>query len=182
MGANLSYRTHGDHFLFDVRRPGVAENRHRTHAALGAVRASRGVGSRASATVGVEAGADWVRSSNLGNHSTSRVSAFGEWRHVLNTNTQLDASLRVDHYTEFGTAWNPGLGIGWWPVPTVRLRASTGRAFRVPTFTERFYSDPANWARPEVGPEAAWAGEGGADLFLSQNWTASADDLRPTRP
>jgi iron complex outermembrane receptor protein len=191
MGANLSYRTHGDHFLFDVRRPGVAENRHRTHAALGAVRASRGVSSRASATVGVEAGADWVRSSNLGNHSTSRVSAFGEWRQVLNANTQLDASLRVDHYTEFGTAWNPGVGIGWWPVPTVRLRASTGRAFRVPTYTERFYSDPANWARPEVGPEAAWAGEGGADLFLSQNWTASAtifgrldhdviDWLRPT--
>ena len=78
--------------------------------------------------------------------STSRVSAFGEWRHVLNANTQLDASLRVDHYTEFGTAWNPGVGIGWWPVPTVRLRVSTGRAFRVPTYTERFYSDPANWA------------------------------------
>ena len=44
----------------------------------------------------------------------------------------------------------------------------------MPTFTERFYSDPANWARAEVGPEAAWASEGGADLFLSQNWTASA--------
>jgi iron complex outermembrane receptor protein len=55
----------------------------------------------------------------------------------------------------------------------VRLRASTGRAFRVPTFTERFYSDPANWARPEVGPEAAWAGEAGADLILSESWTLS---------
>ena len=160
-------------------------------AALAALRASRGISSRASASVGVEVGADWVRSSNLGNHSTRRASAFGEWRHALNANTQVDASVRVDHYTEFGTAWNPGLGIGWWPIPTVRLRASTGRAFRVPTFTERFYSDPANWARPEVGPEAAWAGEGGADLFLSQNWMASAtifgrldhdviDWLRPT--
>ena len=65
------------------------------------------------------------------------------------------------------------MGVGWWPVPTVRLRASTGRAFRVPTFTERFYSDPANWARPEVGPEAAWAGEAGADLILSESWTLS---------
>ncbi|HEY5617932.1 MAG TPA: TonB-dependent receptor [Vicinamibacterales bacterium] len=174
LGLNLSYRTHGDHFLYDVRRPGVAENRHRSHAALGAVRASRGVGNRASLTAGVEAGADWVRSSNLGNHSTRRASAFGEWRHALSMNTQVDASMRVDHYTEFGTAWNPALGIGWWPQPTVRLRASTGRAFRVPTFTERFYSDPANWARAEVGPEAAWAGEGGADLILSESWTASA--------
>jgi iron complex outermembrane recepter protein len=174
LDTNLSYRTHGDHFLFDVRRPGVAENRHRTHAALGSVRGSRGIGGSASLTAGIEAGADWVRSSNLGNHATTRASAFGEWRYAVNANTQVDASLRVDRYTEFGTAWNPALGVGWWPVPTVRLRASTGRAFRVPTFTERFYSDPANWARAEVGPEAAWAGEGGADVVLSESWTVSA--------
>jgi iron complex outermembrane receptor protein len=171
---NLSYRTHGDHFLYDVLRPGVAENRHRTHAVLGVVRASRGVGNRASFTAGAEAGADWVRSTNLGNHQTKRVSAFGEWRHAVNANTQFDASLRVDRYTEFGTAWSPAIGIGWWPAASVRLRGSTSRAFRVPTFTERFYSDPANWARPEVGPEAAWASEGGADLILSQGWMLSA--------
>jgi iron complex outermembrane receptor protein len=40
----------------------------------------------------------------------------------------------------------------------------------VPTFTERYYSDPANVARAEVGPETAWAGEGGADLFLGSGW------------
>ena len=174
VGLSLSYRTHGDHFLFNVRTPGVAENRHRTHATLAGVRGSRAVGSRGSVTAGLETGADWVRSSNLGNHSTTRASGFGEWRYAVNPDTQVDASVRVDRYTEFGTAWSPSVGVGWWPVPTIRLRASTGRAFRVPTFTERFYSDPANWARPEVGPEAAWAGEGGVDLALSESWTASA--------
>ncbi|MGH9256103.1 MAG: TonB-dependent receptor plug domain-containing protein [Vicinamibacterales bacterium] len=191
LGGNLSYRTHGDHFLFDVRRPGIAENRHRTHSVLGVVRASRGVGNRASVTAGAEGGTDWVRSSNLGNHVTRRASAFGEWRHAVSESTQVDASVRVDRYTEFGTAWSPALGIGYWPVPAVRLRASTGRAFRVPTYTERFYSDPANWARADVGPETAWAGEGGADLFLSGGWMVSTtlfgrldhdviDWLRPT--
>ena len=47
-GATGSYRTHGDHFLFDVRRPGVSENRHRTHACSAALRGSRAVGSRGS--------------------------------------------------------------------------------------------------------------------------------------
>lgn len=174
VGSNLSYRTHGDHFLFDVRRPGVAENRHRTHAVLGAVRASHGIGDGGSLTAGIEAGGDWIRSSNLGDHVTRRASAFGEWRYAVAANTQLDASIRVDRYTEFGTAWSPAAGVGWWPAPRVRLRASTGRAFRVPTFTERFYSDPANWARPEVGPETAWAGDAGADLVLSDEWTLAA--------
>jgi iron complex outermembrane receptor protein len=172
--ANASYRTHGDHFIFDVRRPGVSENRHRSHAALGAMRGSRGVGDRASVTAGVEGGSDWIRSTNLGNHETRRISGFTEWRYAPAGNVQLDASLRIDRYTEFGTAWSPSLGAGWWPSQAVRLRASAGRAFRVPAFTERYYSDPANLARPDVGAEHAWAGESGIDIYPSDGWTVAA--------
>jgi iron complex outermembrane receptor protein len=174
IGGDVSYRTHGDHFLFDVRRPGVSENRHRTHATRGSLKASREVGAATIITAGVEAGADWIRSTNLGDHSTTRVSGFGEWRRSLGQQVQLDASVRVDRYTEFGTAWSPAAGIGWWPSSFVHVRASVGRAFRVPTFTERYYQDPANWARSEVGPETAWAGETGADLFLSNGWMVGA--------
>lgn len=173
LGSTLSYRTHGDHFLWDVRRPGFAENRHRSHAGLAALRMSRGVGGAGSVAAGIEGGADWIRSSNLGNHSTRRASAFGEWRHTLGEAVQLDAGIRVDRYSEFGTAWSPSAGIGWWPSATLRLRASTGRAFRVPTFTERFYSDPAHLARREVGAETAWAGETGADIYVSDQWMIS---------
>jgi iron complex outermembrane receptor protein len=171
---NASYRTHGDHFLFDVRRPGVSENRHRTHALLGGVSASTGIGARGSITVGLEGGSDWVRSSNLGDHETRRVSGFSEWRYAPATEVQLDASLRVDRYREFGTSWSPSLGAAWWPSPLVRVRGSAGRAFRVPTFTERYYSDPANWARPEVTAEHAWAGEAGVDVFPASEWMVTA--------
>ena len=168
-----SYRTHGDHFLFDVRRPGVAENRHRTHAAIGSLRASRSVAGRASVAAGAELGADWIRSSNLGDHTTRRVSAFAEWRQAVGTTVQFDTSVRVDRYTEFGNAVSPSIGAAWWPASNVRVRASSGRAFRVPTFTERYYSDPANWARPEVGAESSWGGESGVDLFMPAGWQVS---------
>ena len=170
VGGNASYRTHGDWFLFNVRAPGVP-NRHRTHATLAAVRASRSLSAGTSLTGGVEGGSDWIHSSNLGDHTTRRISGFGEWRQAMGTRTQLDASLRVDRYTEFGTAWSPSAGVGWWPSSVVRLRASAGRAFRVPTFTERYYSDPAHWARPEVHAESAWAGETGADVYLANGFT-----------
>jgi len=173
-GATGSYRTHGDHFLYDVSRPGVSENRHRTHAAIATLRASRSVGDRGSVTAGVEGGADWVRSTNLGDRDTRRVSGFAEWRYAPAVSTQVDAGIRVDRYTEFGTAWSPSLGIGWWPSDLVRLRASGGRAFRVPTFTERYYSDPANFARPEVHEETAWAEEAGVDWLPADGWMASA--------
>ena len=61
----------------------------------------------------------------------------------------------------------------------------------MPTFTERYYSDPANLAREDVGPETSWAEEVGADVILRGGWllqtsvfTRQDDDvidwLRPT--
>jgi iron complex outermembrane receptor protein len=189
--ASASYRTHGDHFLFNQLQPQLSDNRHRTHAVLGAVSGARRVGSVGTLTVGIEGGGDWIRSTNLGDHSTARVSGFSEWRQEIGTRTQIDGTMRVDRYNEFGTSWSPSAGIGWWPSSMVRLRASAGHAFRVPTFTERYYSDPANLAREEVGPEQAWAGEGGADVLVPGGWILQAtffaradedviDWLRPT--
>jgi outer membrane cobalamin receptor len=170
---SASYRTHGDRFLFNQERPQLSDNRHRTHAALATMAATRSFGA-ASLTLGADGGGEWIRSTNLGNHDVARISGFGEWRQAFGRRAQLDASLRVDRYSEFGASVNPSVGIGWWASGALRLRASAGRAFRVPTFTERFYSDPANLARPEVGPETAWAGEAGADLFLGERWQVDA--------
>lgn len=171
MDGLASYRTHGDRFLWDVRRPGVSENRHRTQATVASVKASRAFNHGASVAAGLEGGADWIRSNNLGNRSTRRVSAFGEWRQAAGAATQVDASLRLDRYTEFGTAWSPSVGIGWRTSSRTRVRATAGRAFRVPTFTERYYSDPANWARPDLRAETAWAADSGLDVFLENGLT-----------
>jgi iron complex outermembrane receptor protein len=191
LAVNGAYRTHGDRFLFNRERPTLSDNRHRTHALLASMTAARPVGSGGSLTAGLDGGFDVIRSTNLGDHDVSRVSAFGEWRQEIAARIQLDATLRVDGYTEFGASWSPSLGMGWALSDVVRLRASVGRAFRVPTFTERYYSDPANLARPEVGPEHAWAAEAGADVVLPRGWIVQgtvfgrADDdvidwLRPT--
>jgi iron complex outermembrane receptor protein len=189
--ADASYRTHGDHFVFDERTPALSDNTHRTHTVLGAVKATRTVRGNGSLTVGVEGGGDWIRSTTLGDHAVRRISGFGEWRQAVTSRVQVDASFRADRYSEFGAAWSPSVGVGWWATPKLRLRASTGRAFRVPTFTERYYSDPANLASPDVVPETAWAGEGGADAFLGNGRLVQAtvfgradsdviDWLRPT--
>jgi len=168
INGQASYRTHGDRFVFNQTMPALSDNRHRTHAALASVSGSRSVAGGA-LTLGIEGGGDWIRSTNLGDHATSRVSGFGEWRQVV-SGVQLESALRVDSYNEFGTSWNPSVGAGWWASQSVRFRGSVARAFRVPTFTERYYSDPANLAREEVGPETSWAEEGGADILLPGGW------------
>jgi iron complex outermembrane receptor protein len=168
---DASYRTHGDEFQFT---PGSASSVHRTHEALGALSATRGVAHGGTVTVGGDGGGTWIRSNNLGDHTVQRVSGFGEWRQPAGARTQFDASLRVDRYSEFGSSWSPAAGVSWWAARRVRLRASGGRAFRVPTFTERYYSDRNHLARPDVGPEHSWAGEGGVDWFPAGAWLVQA--------
>jgi iron complex outermembrane receptor protein len=164
-----SYRTHGDRFVFNQTNPALSDNRHRTHAMLASASGSRPVADLGSLTVGLEGGGDWIRSTNLGDHETARISGYGEWRQQVSA-VQLEGLLRVDHYDEFGTSWNPSFGAGWWATSSIRFRGSVARAFRVPTFTERYYSDPANLARDDVGPEKAWAEEAGADILMGRGW------------
>jgi iron complex outermembrane receptor protein len=159
------YRTHGDRFIFNELVPALSDNQHRTHAVTGRAISSRRVG-RATIAVGGEAGGDWIRSSNLGDHALGRGGGFAEWRQPLGSRVQLAGALRVDGYSEFGTAWDPSAGVSAWLTDRVRVRGSVGRAFRVPTFTERYYSDPANLARPDVQPEHTWAADAGVDLVL----------------
>ena len=52
--------------------------------------------------------------------------------------------------------------------PVLKFRASASRAFRVPTYTDLYYSDPANQGNPHLLPEHAWTYESGLD------WTPSS--------
>ena len=161
------YRTHGDHFLYDLNRPGVAENFHRTHAASVALRGSRTFGTRSRVSAGAEMGGDWIASSNLGSRSFARGSTFVELQQGLSEWLILYPGLRYDAYSGFGDAWSPSVAARVSLASSVSLRASTGHAFRVPSFTELFYRDPNHHASSELTPERGWSIEGGVDWTVT---------------
>ncbi|MGH9308808.1 MAG: TonB-dependent receptor plug domain-containing protein, partial [Vicinamibacterales bacterium] len=169
LSTRLSYRTHGDHFRWDVNRPGFAENRHRTHSATAGATFRTG-SARNWTSIGAEAGMDWVRSNNLGDRDFGRAGAFVEVQRALGDRTTVHPALRYDRYSSFGGSWSPSLAAVVSLRPGLRARASAGRAFRVPTFTERYYRDPAHLARAELAPEHAWGVEGGVD-WTAGGWT-----------
>jgi iron complex outermembrane recepter protein len=51
---------------------------------------------------------------------------------------EIQAAGRIDHYSDFGTAFSPKLAIRFEPTSGVLLRASTGRGFRAPSLNELF--------------------------------------------
>ncbi len=167
------YRTHGDRFLYDIRTPGLYENRHRTHA-VGVRMKSQWVFSNAfSLSIGGEGGADFIASSNLGDHSFARASLFGELQWQPASTAAVYSGMRYDRYTDFGGSLSPSISGSWWVVPRLRLRSSLAHAFRIPTFTELYYRDPNNEATPTLKPESAWSLDAGGDFLPAQNWLGS---------
>ena len=55
----------------------------------------------------------------------------------------------------------------------LKLRSSGGYGFRIPTYTDLYYSDPTSIGNPNLKPESAWSGEGGADWAPSSRLSLS---------
>lgn len=168
-----TWKNHGDHFRWDVNRPGFAENRHRTNA--GEIVASvsrRDAGGRA-ITFGASGGADMVRSNNLGNHDFSRTSAFTEIQAPLTSRVLVQAGARLDYYSTFGSELSPSFSGVFATAGGWRLRAAASRAFRVPTFTELYYSDPNNMGNAALAPERGWSVDAGIE-YARGGWSFAA--------
>ena len=56
---------------------------------------------------------------------------------------------------------SPAFAAGVWLKPGLKLKGSVSRAFRLPSYTDLYYHDPANLGNPDLRPERAWDFEGG---------------------
>jgi outer membrane cobalamin receptor len=173
MTADGSYRTHGDRFIYDERNPALSQNTHRSHALAANARWHSALSGTTSMSLAAGGGRETIRSSNLGDHDFTRGSLAAEIRQSLGSRAVLHPGLRVDTYSGFGTSWSPSMSISGWPAAHLKLRGSAGHAFRVPTFTELFYTDPNHQGAGSLRPETAWAADAGADVFYGP-WVASA--------
>lgn len=169
----VSVRRHDDDFMLKRDDPSFYENVHHSWQA-GAELVGRWNAPRAHLAWGAEGYRDILRSTSLGDRQESRAAAFAELSAGRVGRAVLTAGLREDWHSRYGSFLAPSLAGAVWASPALRFRASAGRAFRAPTWTDRYYADPANVGNPELRPEHAWAGEAGADLVARSGARLSA--------
>ena len=160
----LSFRRHADDFVLRRDDPSFFRNRHTTDQVGGKVSARYAPGPRVRLAAGAEAFHDRLRSSGLGDRSEERAALLGEV--AVGRIGQLSgvAGARIDWHEAHGSFISPALSAGWWPVQGIRIRGSIGRALRTPTWTERYYRDPANVGNENLAPERSWSSEVGIDV------------------
>lgn len=163
----LSYRKHDDTFILFRDDPAAFTNVHDSRQTIADVTARWGLAEGVRAALGGEWARETVESNNLGDREETRYGVFGELG-LERGGFDVLAGLRLDDRENFDAFVSPSVAVAFEAHPRLRLRASTSRAFRTPTWTDRYYSDPANVGNPDLEVETGWTYEGGADLALDE--------------
>lgn len=159
--ASVFVRDLRDRFHFDTRIPDRFINEHHTQLMGGRLQAVVAAAENLSLSVGVEANADRIRSSNLGDHNRQwlSLSAASSW-HAAPW-MEADAGLRLDVHDSHRPQLNPTVGLLFRLGEHWTARGSVGRSFRLPTYTDLYYRDPATQGNASLRPESAWSAEAG---------------------
>jgi iron complex outermembrane recepter protein len=172
--AAFSFRRHSDLFVLYRDRPEAFTNRHTAESWQGSVRRREELGGGASLHYGAEASGESIVSNNLGSHGRNRAAAYAalDFRALRRFSFSLGA--REEVWRKWSGQFSPTASAGAWLSRRVKLRTSVSRAFRIPTYTDLYYHDPANLGSPGLRPERAWSYEGGLDLHAGAGVTAGA--------
>ncbi|MGH9662491.1 MAG: TonB-dependent receptor plug domain-containing protein, partial [Bryobacteraceae bacterium] len=161
--ASFTFRRHSDLFVLYRDRPEVFANHHAAESFQASVRRRQELSATARLNYGIEGYRDSIVSNNLGSHSRARGAAYAsvDVRSLRRFSFSLGA--REEIYRSLIRSFSPSASAGVWLSQRVKLRGSASRAFRLPSYTDLYYHDPANQGSPDLRPESAWSYEGGVD-------------------
>ena len=181
----FGYRRHTDEFILLRNNPSVYENNHIDGSWQASVRHTIPIATTSVLLVGLESDGDSIRSYNLSNgvlsyalgiHARNRGACYVDMDlRPARSRWNLSAGLREELFSGgLQSALTPHLAVSLRLNDQLKLRASGGYGFRLPTYTDLYYSDPATIGNPNLKPESAWSGEGGVDWGISSRLTISA--------
>ena len=172
MAASFGYRRHSDEFILIRNDPSIYENNHVSESWQASIRRRSAIGNDLKVSYGLDAEGDRIGSNNLGIHARNRGAGY------VNVDLQsfkrifLSLGAREEIFSGGRSEYAPSVAAGVWICNGLRLRASASRAFRLPTYTDLYYNDPANIGNPLLKPESAWGFETGPEWNAGKRTTA----------
>jgi iron complex outermembrane receptor protein len=167
--AAFAYRRHTDEFVLFRDDPAIYENNHIDGSWQGSLRRTENLPAGTLLLMGLEANGDSINSNNLGLHARNRGAGYVDVDlRPANKRWSLSMGAREEVFSGGAQAvFSPEVAGSFRVASSLKLRATGGYGFRIPTYTDFYYSDPATLGNASLKPESAWTGDGGAD------WTPS---------
>ncbi|MGH9529150.1 MAG: TonB-dependent receptor plug domain-containing protein, partial [Terriglobales bacterium] len=158
---DLGYRRHTDEFVLIRDNPSIYENNHIDESWQAALRRKQSLGQNSTLFYGGEGFHESIESNNLGNHARSHGAMYADYDVRAWRRLSFSLGGREEIFDTGDAQFAPSVAVGYWIKAGWKLKASASRAFRLPTYTDLYYSDPANLGNPSLKPETAWSYEGG---------------------
>lgn len=154
-----------DTFLLDRTDPEFYRNNHTTGSIGAEIRGvfDTGIGSTSFAMTYRR---DDLESNSLGTRDRTTAGLHIEQRMKIGNSLALSGGLSLNSFSDDRWYISPGLDIGYTLSGEIIIFISANKAVRLPTFTDLYYSSPANQGNENLLPEEAWTLEMGGRLMF----------------
>mgnify|MGYP001428056576 FL=1 len=165
--SSLYWRRHEDTYIYIRDNPSVYKNDHISQK-LGFQNNISIFSDIGITGIGIDLSNTWLSSNNLGERNRFITTIFAE--QLINKNKfSFTPGIAFSIYEKpsndlFKSKLFPGIDIGYKLSNKISLNANIGETFRIPTFTDLYYSDPNNQGNENLDPEKAFTSEVGFKL------------------
>jgi len=172
--ADFAYRRHTDEYIYIKSDPAAYENNHIDVDYQAALRRFEKVGDAMRVYYGIDGLREHIDSSNLGIHTRDQGGVYASFDARALKRFSFNVGAREQLYTAGREEFSPSVSGAYWVNARLKLRASASHGFRLPDYTELYYSDPVHQGNPNLTPESSWSYEGGVQFALGHGVTVDA--------
>lgn len=168
----LYWKRNQDMYVFVRNNPSIYRNLHQTNKVGAEVNAS--YKSELGVTgLGVDVAKVYLSSNNLGQRDREMVTVFLEHRFkFLNDKFDVTPGIAVNYFSDFDFHAFPGMDLGYEINDKLKIYGNVGYTYRIPTYTDLFYSDPTTLGNENLEPEEAISEEFGLK-YSNNNFNAN---------
>ncbi len=177
--ASVAYRRHTDEFDLFRGTPTPFDNNHIDQNWQATLRRADRLplgrfANDARIFYGLEENTDQIHSNSLGNHGRNNGAGYAQVELRVPNRGTISIGAREQVFSGGQNVFSPSASASYWLPHNVKLRASAGHGFRLPTFLDLYYpSDGTHVGNPNLVPETSWNFDGGADWYPRSSTTAS---------
>ena len=155
----LYWRRGQDEYIYIRDNPSVYRNLHKTNKVSAELSGSYFSNSGVTG-FGVDLSTVNISSNNLGEHDRTTVNLFVDHTFKLfDEKLVLSPGIAVSYFSDMSFHSFPGIDLGYNINSNFKLYSNIGKTFRIPTYTDFYYSDRTTIGNENLNPESATSTE-----------------------
>ena len=155
----LYWRRGQDEYIYIRNNPSVYRNLHKTNKIYLDFSFSK-LFESSRLNFGIDLSNSSISSNNLGDHNRFTTSLYADYKFKTKDNKlSFSPGLSISNFSDMSTHFFPGIDVGFDVNEKINLYANYGKTYRIPTYTDLYYSDRNTIGNPDLNPEHAITNE-----------------------